>query len=226
MGNKTALIFGSTGLIGNLLLEELILSDLYGEIKIFTRQSTGISYPGVQEFAIDFSVTESFSKQITGDDLYICLGTTIKKAGSVSSMEEIDRDLPVKLATTAFTNGVKRIAVVSSLGANPGSSNYYLRIKGEMEQEILKLNFENRAIVRPSILFGERKERRTGELMGKVFMKSFKPLLIGKMKRYRGIHAKDVAKAMIAILQKDQEKSIYESDELQKIADGFYTKTS
>jgi uncharacterized protein YbjT (DUF2867 family) len=221
MGNKTALIFGSTGLIGNLLLEQLILSDLYKEIKIFTRQSAGISYPGVQELTVDFSAPASFLKQISGDDLYICLGTTIKKAGSVSSMEEIDRNLPVRLAAAAFANGVKRIAVVSSLGANPGSSNYYLRIKGEMEQEILKIDFENKAIVRPSILLGERKEKRRGELMGKVIIKSFKPLLIGKIKKYRGIHAKDVAKAMIALLQKDQVKCIYESDELQSMADVF-----
>jgi uncharacterized protein YbjT (DUF2867 family) len=215
------MIFGSTGLIGNLLLEELIKSDQYDEIKIFVRQPVGILHSKVQEFAVDFSAPETFSKQIAGDDLYVCLGTTIKKAGSVKNMEEIDRDLPVKLATAAFSNGVKRIAVVSSLGAKRGSSNYYLRIKGELEQEILKLKFENTAIVRPSMLFGERKEKRTGEMMGKVIMKTFKPLLIGKMKKFRGIHAKDVARAMIAILQKDQAKNVYESDELQEIANQY-----
>lgn len=221
MNSKTALIFGSTGLIGNLLLEELIQSDEYREIKIFVRQPIEISHPKVQEFAVDFSIPETFLKQITGNDLFICLGTTIKKAGSIKQMEVIDRDLPVNLANAAFSNGVKRITVVSSMGANPGSSNYYLRIKGEMEQEILKLKFENTAIVRPSILFGERKEKRTGELMGKIIMKTFKPLLQGKMKKFRGIHAKDVARAMIAILQKDQVKNIYESDELQIIANQY-----
>jgi uncharacterized protein YbjT (DUF2867 family) len=218
MKNKTALVFGSTGLIGNLLLEEIILSDSYSGVKIFVRQPTGISVTKVEEFTVDFSNADTFSKQIKGDDLFICLGTTIKKAGSVRKMEEIDRDLPIKIAAMASTNGVKKVAVVSSIGASAGSKNYYLRIKGEMEQEILKLNFENIAIVRPSMLLGERKEKRTGEMVGKIVMKTFKPLLIGKMKKYRGIHSRDVAKAMIAILQKEPVKTIYESDELQLIA--------
>jgi uncharacterized protein YbjT (DUF2867 family) len=114
---------------------------------------------------------------------------------------------------------VKRITVVSSIGAKPTSSNYYLRIKGEMENEIMKLKFDNIAIVRPSMLLGERKEKRAGESTGKIVMKVFHPLLLGKMKKYRGIHGRDVAKAMIAILQEDQKKNIYESDELQRIAD-------
>lgn len=218
MNKKTALIFGSTGLIGNLLFDELIHLSDYQEIKIFVRQPVGISHPRVQEFTVDFSDIDSFSEEIKGDDLFICLGTTIKKAGSIKKMEEIDRDLPIKIAAMASTNGVKKIAVVSSLGANAGSKNYYLRIKGEMEQEILKLNFENIAIVRPSMLLGERKEKRAGEMIGKIVMKTFKPLLIGKMKKYRGIHSRDVAKAMIAILQKEPVKTVYESDELKLIA--------
>jgi uncharacterized protein YbjT (DUF2867 family) len=156
-----------------------------------------------------------------GDDLFICLGTTIKKAGSVKKMEEIDCDLPVKIAELASTNNVKRIAVVSSLGASASSKNYYLRIKGKMEEGIMKLNFENIAIVRPSMLLGERKEKRTGETVGKIVMKTFKPLLTGKLRKYRAIHGKDVARAMITILQNDPGKNIYESDEIQKIADQY-----
>jgi uncharacterized protein YbjT (DUF2867 family) len=219
MKNKKALIFGATGLIGNLLFEELIESAIYSEIRIFVRQSIGVSHVKVKEFEVDFSNPDTFSELISGDDLYICLGTTIKKAGSVKKMEEIDRDLPVNIATAASANGVKRIVVVSSLGANPGASNYYLRIKGEMEQAIMKLRFENLAIVRPSMLLGERKEKRAGETAGKVVMKVVNPLLLGKMKKYRGIHGRDVARAMIAIMQKEPEKTYYESDVLQKIAD-------
>jgi uncharacterized protein YbjT (DUF2867 family) len=218
MDKRTALIFGSTGLIGNLLLEELALSAEYSEIRIFVRQPTGVSEAKVREYAVDFSNHDTYSDLITGDDIFICLGTTIKKAGSVKKMEEIDRDLPVKIAASALANGVKRIAVVSSIGANPGSSNYYMRIKGEMEQEIMKLKFENTAIVRPSMLLGERKERRAGETAGKVVMKIVNPLLVGKMKKYRGIHGRDVARAMIAILRKDHVQTFYDSDELQVIA--------
>jgi uncharacterized protein YbjT (DUF2867 family) len=219
MNKRTALVFGATGLIGNLLLEELIKSVEYKEIMIFVRQPSGISYPNVTEFIIDFDSVEKYAEQIKGEDLFICLGTTIKKAGSVKRMEEIDRDLPVKIATYASANGIKRVAVVSSLGASASSKNYYLRIKGEMEAGILNVNFENTAIVRPSMVLGERKEKRTGETMGKIVMKTFKPLLTGKFRKYRAIHGKDVARAMIALLQKEPIKNIYESDELQKIAD-------
>jgi uncharacterized protein YbjT (DUF2867 family) len=219
MNNKTAILFGSTGLIGNLLLEELVQAEIYQTIKIFVRQSAEISHPKIQEYIVDFSKPDTFLSQINGDDIFICLGTTIKKAGSIKRMEEIDRDLPVMLASAASKNGIKRIAVVSSIGAKPTSSNYYLRIKGEMENEIMKLKFENIAIVRPSMLLGERKEKRTGESAGKIVMKVFHPFLLGKMKKYRGIHGRDVAKVMIAVLQKDQKNNIYESDELQMIAD-------
>ena len=136
-------------------------------------------------------------------------------------MEEIDRDLPVAIAATSIANGVKRIAVISSIGANPASPNYYLRIKGEMEKEILKLGFENTAIVRPSILMGERKESRKGEYAGKIMINIFNPLLHGKMKKYRSIHGGDVAKAMISLLSRDQVKPVYESDELRLIADRY-----
>jgi uncharacterized protein YbjT (DUF2867 family) len=208
MNKRTALVFGSTGLVGNLLLEELVDSERYSAIRIFVRQSTGISVPRVEEIIADFSDL---------DDLFICLGTTIKKAGSVENMEKIDRDLPVKIAQIALSNGVKNIAAVSSIGASADSKNYYLRIKGEMEEGIMMLDYENIAIVRPSMLLGERKERRTGELVGKVVMKTFRPLLTGKLRKYRAIHGKYVARAMIIILEQKPGKKIYESDELQDI---------
>jgi uncharacterized protein YbjT (DUF2867 family) len=217
MTKRTALVFGSTGLVGNLLLEELVGSERYLAIKIFVRQSTGITLPKVKEIIVDFSESDSLAPELTGDDLFICLGTTIKKAGSVENMEKVDRDLPVKIAEMAQRNGIRNIAVVSSIGASAGSRNYYLRIKGEMEDGIMGLNFENIVVVRPSMLLGERKERRTGELVGKVMMTAFRPVLTGKLKKYRAIHGRDVARAMIMILQQEQGKKIYESDELQNI---------
>ncbi len=219
MNKRVALVFGSTGLVGNLLLEELIHSENYSLIKIFVRQVTGFSDPKVKEIFIDFSNPEIFSAQITGNDLFICLGSTIKKAGSVANLEKIDRDLPVQVASIASANGVEKVVVISSVGANPGSGNYYLRIKGEMERGIMQLHFNQIAIIRPSMLLGERKEKRTGEVVGKVVIQTFKPLLKGKLKKYRAIHSRDVARAMLSALDKDDPISIYESDEVQKLAD-------
>ena len=217
MKQKTAIVFGATGLVGNLLVEELTKSGNYNAIKIFVRQSTGVSEPRIEEIITDFSVPESYLSRVTGDDLFICTGTTIKKAGSVENVEKIDRDLPVLVAKAAFKNGIKRIAVVSSIGAHEKSKNYYLRIKGEMEETILKLDFERTVIVRPSILLGERKEIRAGEIVGKAVMKAIQPVFNGKFKKYRPIHGRDVAKAMISLLQKEGEKKIFESDELKEI---------
>ncbi|MCX6333946.1 MAG: NAD(P)H-binding protein [Bacteroidia bacterium] len=220
MEGKTAILFGATGLVGNLLLEELTKSKTYSTIRIFVRQTTGISLPGVEEIITDFSGEESLSGKIKGDDLYVCLGTTIKKAGSIANMEKIDRDLPVMVAAMAKNNGVRGIAVVSSIGATAASKNYYLRIKGEMEEKIQKLGFEKSVIVRPSMLLGDRKERRTGEFLGKVMIRTFQPVLTGKLMKFRAIHGRDVAKAMISLLQGEPGNRIVESDELLRIAKG------
>ena len=218
MEGKTAIVFGATGLVGNLLLEELESCKTYSTIRIFVRQPTGISIPGMEEIVTDFRDQQNLASQVRGDDLFICLGTTIRKAGSVANMEKIDRDLPVSVARMALENGARRIAVVSSIGANSLSRNYYLRIKGEMEEGIKKLGFATTVIVRPSMLLGDRKELRAGEMAGKVFMKAVQPLLTGKMKKYRAIHGRDVAKGMIALIQGEPGTRIIESDELQKIA--------
>lgn len=221
MESRTAIVFGATGLVGHALTEELLKSELYAGIKIFVRNKTEYSSERtIEEYVIDFSKLNEYSEKITGEDLFVCLGTTIKKAGSVAKMQEIDRDIPVKIASIASANGVKRICVISSIGANAASSNYYLRIKGEMEEGILSLKFDSIGIVRPSMLLGTRKEKRTGEAIGKVFIKIFGFLLSGRFLKYRGIEAKNVAAAMISIMNNLTGKEIFESDKLQKIAGG------
>lgn len=224
MNKKVALLFGSTGLVGSLLLEELIRSELYTSIKIFVRQPTGISDPKVEEILMDFSSPGKYIDLIRGDELYISLGSTIRKSGSVANFGKIDRDLPVKIASMARANGVMRVAVVSSIGAKLSSRNYYLRTKGEMEHGISRLNFDQVVIARPSLLMGERREKRPAEALSKTFMKMASPFMKGKFTKYKPIQARDVAKAMIFALQKDSSKSVYESDELQKLAGNYHNQ--
>lgn len=220
MTGRTAIIFGATGLIGKALTEELSKSGQYDKILVFSRRDAGYKdFRLIDNHVVDFEHPEIFSGEIKGHDLYICLGTTIRKAGSVEKMEKIDRDLPVILAEYAFKNGLKGIAVVSSIGADPSSSNYYLRIKGEMEQAIMNIDFETVAIVRPSLLLGERSEKRFGESAAKISMRIFGIFLFGRLKKYRAIEGRDVARAMIRILVDYKGKGIYESDQLQEIAD-------
>jgi uncharacterized protein YbjT (DUF2867 family) len=219
MEQKKALVFGATGLVGNLLVEELKSFEKYSCIRIFVRQPLELGGT-IDQVVTDFTDMQKLRESLEGDDIFICLGTTIKKAGSIESMEKIDRDLPVMIAEEARKAGVGRIAVVSSIGADPKSKNYYLRIKGEMEEGILSAAFDRTVIVRPSILLGERKEKRAGESAGKIVMKVVSPVLTGKLLKYRAIHGRDVALAMIKLIGQANDKMIYESDELLRIASG------
>ncbi|MCP4131963.1 MAG: NAD(P)H-binding protein [bacterium] len=214
--NKTAIVFGATGLVGGCLVEELTQHPNYKKIKIFGRRESGFTHAKIEENILNFDAVKESAKKITGDDIYICLGTTIKKAGSIEKMEQIDRHLPVVIAAIAAKNKVKNIAVISSIGADSTSGNSYLRIKGSMENDIRSLDFENIAIVRPSMLLGDRKESRFKEDIGKFFIKLLGFLLMGSLKKYRGIHGRTVARAMIHILNEKSKEEIYLSDKLQE----------
>lgn len=214
--NRVAIVFGATGMIGTLLVKELMDHVSYSSIEVFNRGPQDYNHPKVNEHVIDFSRLQDYAHLIKGDDLFICLGTTIRKAGSVAKVEEIDRDLPIKIAQIASVQGISRVAVVSSIGANASSRNFYTRIKGEMEAGISKLPFDQIVIARPSILFGKRKEFRFGEVIGKAVMRVFGFFLIGPARKYRGIHGKTVAVAMITLIKSNNRDLIYESDILQK----------
>jgi len=219
MEKRKAIVFGGTGLVGRQLVSELNSSDNYSSVRVLLRKPAFFTGDKINEMIFNFENPGLTADMIGGDDLFICIGTTIRKAGSVKRVEEIDRDLPLKIAEIAANNGVKRIAVVSSIGAGENSSNYYLRIKGEMEKGILGSGIGTVAIVRPSILFGEREEKRFGESAGKLFMSAFGFLLTGRFKKYRGIYAGEVAKAMVRIMKEAiPGKRIYESDELKEIS--------
>jgi uncharacterized protein YbjT (DUF2867 family) len=210
---KTALLFGATGLVGGYLLKELAGHPDYGKILVFGRGEFSPSSPQVEYHKIDFESLDSLAELIQGDDLFICLGTTIRKAGSVKAVERIDRDYPAKIAGIAAANGVKRMAIVSSMGSNANSRNFYARIKGEMENLVLKAGIPKTVIARPSMLLGHRKEFRLGELVGKAFMRLIHPITPLK---YRGIHGRTVARSMIRLLNDPSDRQIYESDELNK----------
>ena len=218
MMNKTAIVFGATGLVGSELLYHLIKDIRYKAVKVFTRRELHIEHIKVVEKIVDIEILEEYSDSIKGDDLFICIGTTRKKAGSVERMEEIDRKLPGQIAKAALANGVKNIAVVSSIGADPDSGNYYYRIKGQMEEDILAMEFARKRILRPSILLGKREEVRVLESIGKTAIKGFGFMLNGRRRKYRGIEARDVAYAMLREINNINGKEIYESDEIVELA--------
>ena len=213
--NKTAIVFGATGLVGSELLYQLIKDIRYSAIRVFTRRELHIEHIKVIENVVDVENPGSYGELIKGDDLFICLGTTRRKAGSLEKMEEIDRDLPVEIARIALLNGVKNLALVSSIGASASSGNYYYRIKGEMEEKISSLGFNRKLVLRPSILLGKRRETRIFESIGKCLVKTFTFALRGKNRKFRGIKASDVAWVMVKEINNVNGKELYESDEIE-----------
>jgi len=219
MNKRTALVFGATGLTGNHLVRLLLNDSRYEKIKIFVRnKSDFLPDQKLEVHTVELSCPEKYAHLLKGDDLFCCLGTTIAKAGSKDAFRKIDYELPVKIAETASANGVSSFLVISSLGANSKSSNFYLKTKGEIEESVQKFPFGKIAILRPSLLLGDRKEFRFGELASKGLMQALGFVFVGRLKKYKAIHAKSVAKAMIAIANEEFSGKIFESDSLQKIA--------
>jgi Predicted nucleoside-diphosphate-sugar epimerases len=197
---KTAIVFGATGLVGSHLLSLLEQDTRYSHIKVFGRSKPQFTTDKVEFFLGDLRNPERLSDRLTGDDLYICLGTTIKAAGSKPEFRRIDLELPAKVAEFAKKNGVSTVAVISSLGANAQSHSFYLRTKGEMENLLIEQMFDKTIILRPSMLLGKRKEFRLGEEIGKHMVKVLNFLLCGKLRRYRAVEATDVAAAMLKVV--------------------------
>ena len=216
---RKAIVFGATGLVGSHLVKILCENAQYKDVVCFNRHSWKFDHPKYREITSTLTDLKSIAKQIVGDDLFICTGTTIKKAGSKEKFREIDHKLPLEIARIASRNNMQRLLLVSSVGADPESSNFYLHTKGELEKDIMNLKIPHKTILRPSMLLGKRKELRLAEGAAKILMKITGPVFMGKLKKYRGIQAEDVAAAMVIIAVSEPSKRvIFESDEVREIA--------
>ena len=211
---KTALLFGSSGLIGGHLLSKLIKNNDYNKIKLFVRSEPKINDSKIEIIKTDFNSLKNHMEDIKGDDCFFCIGTTKKNSPDKNEYKRIERDIPVEIAKIAKTNLVNSFLYVSSGFANPKNSGAYLRYKGEVEEELKKLNFTKLGIMRPSFLMGNRKEKRFGEKIGIFLFKLLSPLFLGPLKKMKPIKAEEVAKAMINVAQKDYEQIIFESNEI------------
>ena len=219
MNSKTALVFGSTGLTGSYLLNCLLTDSRYEKVKVFVRRKTDLPISEKLEVTIvELASPEKYSSLLYGEDLFCCLGTTIATAGSKEAFRKIDFDLPVKIAEEASKNNIFSFLIISSLGADTKSSNFYYKTKGETEEAIQKFSFRKISILRPSMLLGGRKEFRLGEIIGKELMRALSFVFVGSLKKYKAIHAQNVAKAMVEIANNDFGKTIFESDEIRNIA--------
>lgn len=216
---KTAFVFGASGLVGGHLIKELIKSPYYNQIYLIVRKPLAVVNLKVREIALDkfedfdFSVVDK-----AGAQAFCCVGTTIKKAGTKEEFRKVDLELPLRVANWAKANGINTFGAVSSIGANPRSSNFYLKTKGEMEEGLKAMHFKKLVIVRPSLLLGTRSEFRLGEEMAKMFSGIIKILFFGPLKKYRAIDASSVARSLLILVNTDHSGSVFESDKLEALA--------
>jgi len=212
-----ALVVGATGLVGNICLNQLLVDNFYNEVEVWVRKSTGIKNEKLIERIVDFSQIENMTASGI-DHIYCCIGTTIKKAGSQEAFRKVDYDYVVELGRFAEKHSVSKIIVISSIGAKIDSSNFYLRTKGEMEEDLNQLQIPAIYILQPSFIMGERNEFRFGEKIGQYIIKALGFFLTGKKRKYRGIKAITIAKAMISLAKTGEiKKLIFESDTIQKL---------
>lgn len=212
------MIAGATGAIGSVLLELLNDSDQYLEIHCIGRREPSISGEKIKAQIVSCDELDQFNFQHAIDDVYCTIGTTIKVAGSVESFKKVDRDYVYQVGKLAQRLNVKTCSVVSAIGADAQSSNFYNQTKGEAEKLLQSLNLSSLRIFRPSLLYGDRDEFRLKEMAGFLVLTIMSPLLLGPWKKYRPISLKQVATAMYESAQKDfPAVKIFESDEIQQL---------
>lgn len=214
---RTANVIGATGLVGRQLVQLLLKNENFEKVRIFVRRSSGISHPKLEEQLIDFGHVESWAEKLTGDVLFSALGTTLKQAGGKEKQYETDVTFNLNFARKAKENGIENYVLVSSVGANPKSWIFYSRIKGELDEAVSKIGFQNLAILRPASLTGDREERRLMEELSVPVVRFVTKFIF---KKYRPIHGVTVAQSMInAVLHPEPEKTIWEAAEVFQLAE-------
>ncbi len=213
-----AIIIGSTGLIGNELLHILENDNYFDQIELWVRKPIQIQNNKINTRIIDFNKIDEIVK-VEADVVFSCIGTTIKNAKTKEAFRNVDFDITINIGKVLAKSEIKKLIIVSSLGADKNSNNFYLKTKGEMEYAVSQLNILSIIFMRPSMLLGDRSEFRFGEIIGKYMMQIFSFLFFGKFRKNKAIHAYTVAKAMFRAAKTNFSGiKVLESDEIEIIA--------
>lgn len=199
MQPRSALLLGATGLVGGHVLDLLLDDPAYGGVRVLGRRPVPREHPELRQETVDFDRLRDCAELVRAQDVFCCLGTTIRAAGSREAFRRVDLDYPRAVAEAAARNGAERFLLVSAMGADAGSSIFYNRVKGEAEDAVRTLPFQEVVILRPSLLLGERAEHRPGEALAQRVMPRLSPLMRGPLRRYRPVHAAAVARAMVRL---------------------------
>ncbi len=200
MGSRSCLILGATGLVGGHVLRFVLDDPAYAKVVVLVRRSLGIDSAKLVEVVTDFDRPETYRASVAFravDDVFSCLGTTIKKAGSQEAFRKVDFEYPVAVARAASAAGARQYLIVTAVGADSTSRVFYNRAKGEVEDALRAIAFpDGLKMFHPSLLLGDRDESRPAERAASVVMKATSGLFVGALKRYRAIDASHVARAM------------------------------
>ncbi|HVL47693.1 MAG TPA: hypothetical protein VM889_03965 [Candidatus Thermoplasmatota archaeon] len=218
MDGRRALLAGATGLVGSRILRILEADPRVAAIEVLARRPVE-GGAKVASRAVDFAALPQAAPGGPIDDVYVALGTTMAKAGSRAAFRAVDFEAVVAVAKVGLARGATRCAFVSSVGADPSSRVFYSRVKGEAEEALRRLGFASLHLVRPSLLLGERGERRRGERAGIVVARLADPVLRGPLARFRAIRAEDVARAMVrAVATGVPGVTVHEGEALRALA--------
>jgi uncharacterized protein YbjT (DUF2867 family) len=214
---KIAAVFGATGLVGEHVVRHLLENPVYQEVRVFVRHDMPWTCPEIRVVRTQFDDFEQIGSLLNVDEVFCCIGNTRHKISQFQSFVNVDFELPVRIAIQALKHGVDGFFVVSSLGANKRSHNYYLRTKGRLEEYLIKSGFKRLGIFRPALLLGARRKIHWEEFMAKIVAILMYPFMRGPVMRYRAINADVVARAMVAVANTKYTKQIFESEEIFKI---------
>lgn len=218
MDARSALLLGATGLVGGHVLDLLLDDPAYGSVLALGRRALPREHPKLRQEVVDFDRVRDFADRVRAQDVFCCLGTTLRAAGSHEAFRRVDLDYPRALAEAAARNGAERFLLVSSMGADANSSFFYNRVKGEAEDAVRTLPFQEVVVLRPSLLLGERTERRPGEALAQRVMPRLSFLLAGPLRKYRPVEASTVARAMVRLAKSGgRGVRVLESDAIQAL---------
>jgi uncharacterized protein YbjT (DUF2867 family) len=219
LSDKKAIILGATGLTGGILLQLLLADDRYNSVTVFTRNPLGLTHPKLSEIQCDLLKLEEQQAAFTADEVFCCIGTTKAKTPNKELYKSIDFGIPVSAAQLCKKNNITTFLVISAMGADPNSSVFYNKVKGEMETAVLDLGLPKTHILQPSLIGGDRNESRPAEYFGKQLMKILSIFLMGSLRKYRTIAPESIAQTMVWLANNPYAENRLTSDIIIKIAE-------